>query len=245
MAAQPQPETKSESKSGFFLTFEGLDGSGKTTQIRKLSAWLEAQNLPHIQTRQPGGTPTGDRIRSLLLDSKSQSLSPHTELAMMFADRAQSIQQIIAPALASGQIVLCDRFTDSTEAYQGGGRQLGSEIVLELHKVLCNNLQPDLTILLLPDLAQSLHRARRRNARETSATGTDEGRFEAEKDAFFERTYAQYRAIAAREPLRVVTIDGELNIDQVHAQVINAVEARLRAENIWPAQSNSLIETSL
>jgi dTMP kinase len=213
---------------GFFITFEGLDGSGKTTQIRKLAAWLTQQNLPHTLTRQPGGTPTGDRIRNLLLDSKSASLAPRTELAMMFADRAQTIQEVIEPALAAGQVVVCDRFTDSTEAYQGGGRELGSEVVLQLHQLICNGLQPDLTILLLPDLEASLARARRRNARDT---GPDEGRFEQEKDAFFARVHAKFQEIAAREPVRVVQIDGDLTIDQVHAQAITAIESRLP----WPA----------
>jgi dTMP kinase len=214
---------------GFFLTFEGLDGSGKTTQIRRLSAWLAAKNYPQILTRQPGGTATGDRIRALLLDSKSAGLSPHTELAMMFADRAQSIQEVILPALAAGQILVCDRFTDSTEAYQGGGRDLGSEIVLELHKLICGGLQPDLTILLLPDVQSSLARARRRNTRQTEATGTDEGRFETEQDAFFQRVHDKYREIAAREPVRVVTIEGDLNADEVYLRVINAVRAKLEA----------------
>lgn len=215
---------------GLFITFEGLDGSGKTTQIRKLAAWLEAKHIPHIVTRQPGGTPTGDRIRSLLLDSKSAGLAPKTELALMFADRAQTIQDVIAPALAAGKVVLCDRFTDSTEAYQGGGRELGSEIVLELHRLLCGNLQPDLTLLLLPDLEASLARARRRNARAAESAGPDENRFEQEKDAFFTRTYAKFQAIAAREPVRVVEVNGNLGIDQVHERVISAVESRLR----WP-----------
>ena len=219
MAAEPQR--------GFFLTFEGLDGSGKTTQIKRLTAWLAAQNLAPIVTRQPGGTATGDRIRALLLDSKSAALSPRTELAMMFADRAQSIQEIIAPALAAGQIVLCDRFTDSTEAYQGGGRELGSEIVLELHRLLCGNLQPDLTILLLPDLKASLSRARRRNSHETEATGKDESRFERERNSFFKRVHEKYVDIAAREPSRVVAIEGKLSIDQVHRQIIEEVLARL------------------
>jgi dTMP kinase len=220
MAAEPQH--------GFFLTFEGLDGSGKTTQIKRLTAWLAEQNLPHIVTRQPGGTATGDRIRALLLDSKSAALSPRTELAMMFADRAQSIQEIIAPSLADGHIVLCDRFTDSTEAYQGGGRELGSEIVLELHRLLCNNLQPDLTILLLPDLKASLARARRRNTHETETTGKDESRFERERDSFFQRVHSKYLEIAAREPSRVVAISGKLSIEQVHRQIIDALSARLK-----------------
>src|SRR5271170_7432862 len=134
MSSESQPG--SFSKHGFFLTFEGLDGSGKTTQIKRLAAWLAEQNLPHVITRQPGGTATGDRIRALLLDSKSAGLAPRTELAMMFADRAQCIHEVIAPALAASQIVVCDRFTDSTEAYQGGGRELGSQAVLELHRLL-------------------------------------------------------------------------------------------------------------
>src|SRR5277367_5213069 len=159
---------RGDAKRGFFLTLEGLDGSGKTTQIQRLAKALAKDGLTPIVTRQPGGTATGDRIRALLLDSKSAGLAPLTELAMMFADRAQCIQEVIAPALAAGQIVLCDRFTDSTEAYQGGGRELGSEIVLELHRLLCGNLQPDLTILLLPNLKAALRRARRRNERETA-----------------------------------------------------------------------------
>jgi dTMP kinase len=218
-------------KTGFLLTFEGLDGSGKTTQILRLITWLHGQGLDPLQTRQPGGTETGDRIRALLLDSKSAGLSPHTELAMMFADRAQAIQEVIAPALQSGKLVLCDRFTDSTEAYQGSGRQLGSEIVLQLHNLLCNNLQPDLTILLLPDLQASLARARHRNNRQT---GPDEGRFEQEQDAFFHRVYDGYRAIAAREPLRVVAIEGDLTVEQVHAKVITEVGIRLRQTGIIP-----------
>ena len=217
-----------EPNRGFFITFEGLDGSGKTTQIRRLAAWLTGENLPHIVTRQPGGTETGDRIRSLLLDSKSANLSSRTELAMMFADRAQSIQEIISPALVERKIVVCDRFTDSTEAYQGGGRELGSQIVLDLHRLICDNLQPDLTILLLPDLATSLARARRRNTRHTAATGTDESRFEQEADPFFRRVYDKYREIAEREPVRVVTIEGNLNADEVHTRVINAVSERLK-----------------
>lgn len=218
---------------GLFVTFEGLDGSGKTTQIRKLSAWLEQQGVEFLVTRQPGGTETGDRIRKLLLDSKSVGLAPRAELAMMFADRAQAIKEVIEPALIAGKVVVCDRFTDSTEAYQGGGRELGSEVVLELHRLICGDLMPDLTLLLLPNLEASLKRARRRNDRHTAKTGTDESRFEREQDAFFERVYARYREIAAREPLRVVAIDGDLDVDAVHGRVITAVSARLEA---WQAQ---------
>jgi dTMP kinase len=221
----------SSTNHGFFLTFEGLDGSGKTTQILRLTTWLYNLGLDPVNTRQPGGTPTGDRIRALLLDSKSANLAPHTELAMMFADRAQSIQEIIAPALAEGRIVVCDRFTDSTEAYQGGGRQLGSQIVLDLHRIICGNLQPDLTILLLPDLKASLARARRRNTRHTASTGHDESRFEQEADPFFSRVYDKYREIAAREPHRVVAIEGDLDVEEVFIEVTKAVAQRLQAAN--------------
>ncbi len=212
---------------GYFITFEGLDGSGKSTQIRKLAAWLNERGESVTQTRQPGGTATGDSIRNLILDSRSAGITPLAELALMFADRAQSIAEIIQPALDASHIVLCDRYTDSTEAYQGGGRQLGSEIVLDLHRSICHNLQPDLTLLLLPSLERSLQRARRRNARAVAATGTDENRFEREQDDFFSRIYEQYRVIAAREPMRVVTIDGDESIDAVHQRIVSVVSERL------------------
>ncbi len=153
-----------------------------------------------IVTRQPGGTVTGDRIRALVLDSRSVGLAPMTEMALMFADRAQAIAEVIEPALAAGKFVLCDRFTDSTEAYQGGGRELGSAPVLELHRLICGNLQPDLTLLLLPSLESSLIRARRRNQHVETNTGLNETRFEQEQDAFFTRAWQKYREIAAREP---------------------------------------------
>ena len=216
---------------GLLITLEGLDGSGKTTQMRRLAAWLKTR-LPSddlIVTRQPGGTETGDRIRALVLDSRSTGLAPMTEMALMFADRAQAIAEVIQPALDQGKIVVCDRFTDSTEAYQGGGRQLGSEPVLELHRLLCSNLQPDLTLLLLPSLEVSLERARRRNQRSENDDGPDESRFEAEQDAFYARVWEKYREIAAREPARVVLIEGDLSIDEVHEKIVEAVAARLIA----------------
>jgi dTMP kinase len=224
---------------GLFITLEGLDGSGKTTQIKRLAAWLSkrisAEDL--VLTRQPGGTPTGDSIRALLLDSRSTGLVPFAEMALMFADRAQAIAEVIQPALDQGKVVVCDRFTDSTEAYQGGGRQLGSAPVLELHRLLCNNLQPDLTLLLLPSLESSLERARRRNQRVEAQTGHDENRFELEQDAFFRRVWEKYREIALREPARVELIEGDLPIGEVFEQIATAVasllqrKAELRAES--------------
>jgi dTMP kinase len=209
---------------GLFITLEGLDGSGKTTQINRLATWLKKRGRETVVTRQPGGTATGDRIRALVLDSRSSGLAPMTEMALMFADRAQAIAEVIEPALAAGKIVLCDRFTDSTEAYQGGGRQLGSAAVLELHRLLCANLQPDLTLLLLPDFEASLERARRRNQR---TVGPDEGRFEAEQDEFYRRVWQKYLEIAAREPERVVLIEGALGIDEVFERIAAAVAERL------------------
>jgi dTMP kinase len=219
---------------GLLITLEGLDGSGKTTQMRRLAAWLKTR-LPSddlVLTRQPGGTETGDRIRALVLDSRSTGLAPMTEMALMFADRAQTIAEVIQPALEQGKIVVCDRFTDSTEAYQGGGRQLGSGPVLELHRLLCDNLQPDLTLLLLPSLEASLERARRRNQRSETDDGPDESRFEAEQDAFYMRVWEKYREIAAREPGRVVLIEGDLSIDEVHEKIVEAVAVRLVATRV-------------
>jgi len=144
----------------------------------------------------------------------------------MFADRAQCIAEIIEPALAAGKIVLCDRFTDSTEAYQGGGREIGSDPVLALHRLICGNLQPDLTLLLLPSLSICLERARRRNDRQAKG-GSDEGRFEQEQDAFFGRVWQKYREIAKRERDRVILIEGNLSIDEVHEQIIEAISERV------------------
>ena len=216
---------------GLFITLEGLDGSGKTTQIKRLAAWLKENDrtLDPVLLRQPGGTVTGDRIRALVLDSRSGGLAPMTEMALMFADRAQAIAEVIQPALEQGKIVLCDRFTDSTEAYQGGGRQLGSEPVLELHRLVCGNLQPDLTILLLPSLESSLVRARRRNQRAQAQTGQDENRFESEQDAFYARVWEKYREISLREPDRVVLIEGDNSIEEVHQQIVAAVTPHLKS----------------
>ena len=217
---------------GYFITFEGLDGSGKTTQIRRLAATLEAEGHNVVTLRQPGGTVLGDRIRSILLDSRSESthgpIAPAAEMALMFADRAQSISEIILPALASGKIVLCDRYTDSSEAYQGAGRGLGSNRILTMHRAVCNNVQPDLTILLLPPLASSLRRARRRNDRTTQQAGTDENRFEREDDAFYTRVYEQYRAIAQRDQSRVVVFADEAPIPVIAQRILEAVHQRLQ-----------------
>ena len=218
---------------GLFITFEGLDGSGKTTQLRLLAAALEAAGHRVVTLRNPGGTPLGDRIRSVILDSRSDSetggIVPQTELALMFADRAQSLHQIILPALAEGAIVLCDRYTDSSEAYQGAGRNLGAGRVLAVHQAICDNIFPDLTLLLLPPLEGSLARARRRNDRHIQRAGKDENRFEREGDDFYTRVYEQYRVIASREEHRVVTIPDEARIETIASRILEIVNQRLQA----------------
>jgi len=190
---------------------------------------LRAGNLPVVVTREPGGTAMGEKIRQLLLDTSTSGLAPLAELALMFASRAQHIQEVILPALSKGSLVLCDRFTDSTEAYQGGGRKLGCEPVLALHRILCDDLQPDLTILMDSDVAASVERARRRNrARIASSNEGDENRFEHENRAFFGRVRNAYSAIAAREPQRVVVVDARGTPDKTHEQIMSLVRQKLK-----------------
>ena len=219
------------SRRGKFITFEGLDGTGKSTQLRKLAAVLRAAGHKVVETREPGGTSTGEKIRRVLLDSNTAGLSPLAEMALMFASRSQHIAEVIEPALVHGSIVLCDRFTDSTEAYQGSGRKLGSEAVLDLHRVLCGGLQPDLTILLDSDASSVVSRARRRNKRASRAAGRahgDENRFEQETRAFFARVREGYLAIAKREPQRIVVVDARGTPAQTARQVMEVVANKLR-----------------
>ena len=225
---------------GIFITFEGLDGSGKSTQLRLLASALQGRDHDVVTLRQPGGTVLGERIRSLLLDSRSDDtvggIVPEAELALMFADRAQSLAQIIRPALAKKAVVLCDRYTDSSEAYQGAGRAIGPERVRAVHEAVCAGMQPDLTLLLLPPLAASLARARRRNHRHIAQQGTDENRFEREDDGFYARVYAQYEEIARREPGRVLAIRDDASIEVIASRVLAAVLERL---TLPPVASNA------
>jgi dTMP kinase len=212
---------------GKFITFEGLDGCGKSTQMERLARALRKQDLPVIMTREPGGTAAGEKIRHLLLDTRTSGLAPMAELALMFAARAQHAEEVILPALGAGQIVLCDRFTDSSEAYQGGGRKLGSKPVHDLHRALVGDLQPDLTILMDSDVAASLDRARRRNRAQSKTTAPDENRFERENRAFFTRVRTAYLDIAKREPGRVALVDARGTPDQTHARILEIVRRKL------------------
>ena len=206
---------------GILITFEGLDGCGKTTQLARLAEDLKARSLDVLATREPGGSVIGERIRAILLDSRTAGLSSHAELALMFADRAQHVEEVIQPALKMGKIVLCDRYTDSTEAYQGHGRRLGSEVVLNLHRELCRDLWPDLTLLLETDTDAAVSRARNRNKTTSSA----EGRFEAEDAAFFRRVQKGFETIARRERKRVVRV-GPGTIQNVETEILRVIDKR-------------------
>ncbi len=214
-------------KRGIFITFEGLDGCGKSTQLERLAAELRSEGIDVLTTREPGGTAIGERIRSILLDSATSGLTPMAELALMFASRAQQLEELIVPTLERGAWVLCDRFTDSSEAYQGGGRELGSQAVLDLHRVVCRNVWPDLTVLMDSEVEASVARARRRNLKKTAAA--NENRFETEDRAFFERVHEAYRAIAKREKQRVLMLDARRPADVVHPQIVAAVRERFLA----------------
>jgi dTMP kinase len=220
----------SHSHRGKFITFEGLDGTGKSTQMDKLAKALRARGHSVVVTREPGGTPTAEKIRHVILDSSTTGLSPLAEMALMFASRAQHIEEVIAPAVAQGNIVLCDRFTDSTEAYQGAGRRLGSKPVLELHRILCGDLQPDLTLLMDSDVATSVERARRRNQKSSkhNRDQKDENRFEQESRAFFTRVRHAYLAIARREAQRVAVIDARGTPAQTHQKILEVVQRKFR-----------------
>ena len=215
------------SRRGKFITFEGLDGTGKSTQQRKLAAALRRFGYHVVETREPGGTEIGEKIRKVLLDCATAGLSPRAEMALMFASRAQHIHEVIEPALQNGNIVVCDRFTDSTEAYQGRGRKLGSEPVLELHRILCGHVQPDLTILLDSNPAMSVNRARRRN-KKTKRTNQDENRFEQETRAFFARVREGYIGIAKREPERVASVNASGTPGETHRKIMEVVRERLK-----------------
>jgi dTMP kinase len=215
---------------GKFITFEGLDGCGKSTQLNKLADVLRASGIEVVTTREPGGTPIGERVRAVLLDSRTQGLDSMTELVLMFASRAQQIAEVILPNVEAGRWVLCDRYTDSSEAYQGGGRQLGSEAILDLHRVVCRGLQPDMTVLMDSDVAASVARARRRNAQAKGEAeeGPDENRFEQESRAFFARVHEAYDRIAAREPERIFKVDARRKMDVVHHDIVEEAKRKFK-----------------
>ena len=202
-----------------FLTFEGMDGSGKTTQMRRLAERLRARGRDVLETAEPGGTRIGIEIRRILLDAANQELGPTAEMLLYFACRAQNVDEWIMPALSAGKIVLSDRFTDSTLVYQGCGRGLGAETVMTLDRIACRGLVPDLTLLIDIDAETSLARAHARNRSERTGDRMDEQSLE-----FHRRVYDAYHALAAREPQRFRIVDGCAAIDAIAAEIWKAVE---------------------
>ena len=208
---------------GIFITFEGIDGSGKTTQLRILAERLRQAGRTVVEAVEPGGTEIGRQIRAILLDGRNTQLTPRAELLLYFASRAQNVEEAIRPALAAGQIVLCDRFTDSTLVYQGYGRGLGPEVVLTLDRIACHGLIPDLTVFVDIDLDESLERARGRNI--TSASS--ETRLDDESREFHKRVRAAYLALAKQEARRFIVIDGAASVDEVAGRVWKEVATRV------------------
>jgi dTMP kinase len=205
---------------GQFITFEGIDGCGKTTQIRILAEWFRQQGIDPVETVEPGGTAIGQQVRRILLDPASAGIQPRTELLLYFASRAQNVDEVIRPALEAGRIVLCDRFTDSTLVYQGCGRGLDTSVVIELDRIACQGLKPDLTLLIDIDLETSMARARRRNER----TGSSESRIDEESAAFHERVRQGYLALAKSEPERFIVIDGRATVADVALRIREALQ---------------------
>lgn len=204
---------------GVFLTFEGPDGSGKSTQARILVERLRGEGYPVIETAEPGGTPIGRQIRHILLDPANAELRPTTELLLMFAARAQNVEQCIMPALAAGRMVVSDRFTDSSIAYQGAARGLGSEVVLELDRIACHGLVPDLRLCIDVDSETGLARARARNRDEPA----HETRLEEQGIEFHHKVREAYHEIARREPQRFRLIDGHDTPAAIAAKVWSEV----------------------
>jgi dTMP kinase len=196
-----------ERRPGLFISFEGTDGSGKSTQLRLLAERLRREGYSCVENLEPGGTGIGLQIRRILLDPANQEMDPMAELLLMFASRAQAAAERILPALESGMIVLSDRFTDSSLAYQGEARELGFETVRALHSLALGDLMPELTICLDVDLKSSLERAHGRN-RKVAATLPDESRLDRQPLEFHRRVQEGYRRIAALEPERFRLIDG-------------------------------------
>ena len=205
---------------GRFITLEGIEGVGKTTQVARLSEFLSLQGISHVVSREPGGTPLAEGIRQVVLTAGEESLSPTAELLLMFAARAVHLTNHIEPNLRAGHWVICDRFTDATYAYQGGGRGVPIEHIQSLERMVQGNLRPDLTILLDAPVEHALSRARQRNA------GILEDRFERERSQFFERVRDAYCARAAAEPGRIAVIDATRTVDEVRAGIVEQLKAR-------------------
>ncbi|TXL18430.1 dTMP kinase [Methylococcaceae bacterium HT3] len=193
-----------------FITLEGGEGVGKTTNIAYIQSLLKSENIPLVLTREPGGTALAENIRQLLLDKEQEAIAEQTELLMMFAARAQHIKHVIKPALDRGDWVLCDRFTDATYAYQGGGRNMDLSTIQWLENFVQADLRPDLTLLLDAPIEFGMQRAQQRGKLD---------RFESEKMAFFDKVRQVYLSIAEQQPKRVKIVDATQSLDNVQSQI--------------------------
>ena len=211
-----------------FITLEGIEGSGKTTALAGLTAFLEHRGHDCTVTREPGGTPFGRRLRAILLDPDNSDLDPKAELLLYCADRVQHVCTVIQPALAAGRIVLCDRYLDATLAYQGGARGLGMDLIRSLHQLVLPPLMPDLTFLF--DLDPRIGLARARSALADGERRHGESRFEEEALVFHEAVRSNYRKLARAERDRFVIIDAQAPPEEVLRQMTTALAARLPAE---------------
>ena len=200
-----------------FITLEGIEGSGKTTQLDRLAVFLEDNGMKCVTTRQPGGTVIGENIRSILLNPANHTLQPMTELLLYLADRAQHINEIIKPALAAGKTVICDRYFDATLVYQGYARGLSVQLLLQLHQILFDNLKPDVTLLL--DLAPQQGLKRSWQQLNSGQRVGQESRFENEAVAFHQKVRTGYLELARLEPQRFRIIDAARSPDQVYAEI--------------------------
>jgi dTMP kinase len=208
---------------GFFVTFEGGEGSGKTTQLKALLGHLRSVGRDVVETRDPGGTAIGNQIRGLLLDGENARMDSLTELLLYEASRAQLVQEVVQPALAAGRILLCDRFTDSTVAYQGYGRGLDLDLIERLNASATRGIRPDLTFFLDLDPVVGLERVKRR----LTPSRASRDRLEDEALAFHERVRQGFRALAAREPERVIALDAVQSLSELAAEIRRRVDARL------------------
>jgi dTMP kinase len=200
-----------------FITLEGIEGSGKTTQIQAIAQWLRSMGRACLTTREPGGTPIGEQIRSVLLHPDNHDLSPTAELLLYVADRVQHLETVVRPALADGKVVVCDRYFDATLVYQGYARGIDREMIRRLHQLACNGLKPDLTLLL--DLAPEAGLARAWRRIHSDMTHKQESRFEKETLAFHQRVRAGYLDLAHREPQRFVCIDAAADEPVVRSRI--------------------------
>ena len=217
---------------GLFITLEGPDGCGKTTQVPRIAAALLAAGIPHVLTREPGGSPIGEKIRALLVDRTNTDLAPIAEVLLFMANRNQNIETIVKPGVGRGQIVLSDRHRDSSVAFQGGGRELGLEFVEALNVSACGEMLPDVTIYL--DIPIDVSVARARQTVQDANTDGQGDRFEQEQRAFHTRVYDTYQALIRRYPDRFIVIDGTQSIPDV-TRAIRAALARR-----FPTQLGSL-----